>query len=111
MAQLSLGIALTLLGPLLRLLALLSLGRVLGRLARLLLHQRASLSGLRHLCELAPLSRREARLSLLFSNGRLAIFQGIHGLLANMQWRLALLSFLLPQGLLPDLLCHTLNGC
>ena len=41
MAHLSLAIALTLLGPLLRLLALLSLHRVLGRLARLLFHQGA----------------------------------------------------------------------
>ena len=111
LAQLSLGIARTLLCPFLRELARLSFESVLGRLARLLFHQGGPLSGLRNLSRLAPLVHQRARLSLLRSDGLLAIFLRIHGPLANMQGMVALLSFLLPQGLLPDLLCHTLNGC
>ena len=47
-------------------------------------HQGASVSGLRHMSQLAPLSRRGARLSLLCSNV----------LLANLQGKIALLSLL-----------------
>ena len=50
-------------------------------------------------------------MSLLREHGLLALFLRGRGLLAKLQGKIALLSLLLQRGLLPHLLCHTLNGC